>query len=363
MVRLGDVLDYEQPTKYIVQSTNYNDTYKIPVLTAGQSFILGYTNENDNIFTDNLPVIIFDDFTTAIKFVNFPFKVKSSAMKILKARSNANIKYLYYYMSQIKTDTELHKRYWISMYSNIPIPLPPLPVQQKIADVLDQASALIEKRKAQIEKLDLLVKAQFVEMFGDPVTNPMGWEMKPIKDFATVRIGPFGNLLHADDYIKNGIPIVNPSHIIDGKIVVDHNLSLTIEIYEALIDYSLQTGDVVLGRRGEIGRCAVVDNKIYLCGTGSMFIRIQQDYLPLVLQRVISSDGMRKVLENEAVGVTMMNLNAGTIANLNVIIPPLPLQTRFADFVQQVDETKNSMQKGLEELELGYKALMQGYFG
>ena len=184
MVRLGDVLEYEQPTKYIVESTDYDDTFDTPVLTAGQSFILGYTNETDNIYT-NLPVIIFDDFTTATKYVDFPFKVKSSAMKILWATEKADIKFLFYYMSTISVDTGLHKRYWISKYADIQIPIPSLPVQRQIVDVLDRASALIGKRKAQIDKLDLLIKSQFMEMFGDPVMNPKGWEVRNLKDITT----------------------------------------------------------------------------------------------------------------------------------------------------------------------------------
>ena len=93
-VALGDVLEYEQPTKYIVQNSDYSDEYEIPVLTAGKSFLLGYTDEKSNVF-DNVPVIIFDDFTTSFKYVDFPFKVKSSAMKILKAKESvADIKFL-----------------------------------------------------------------------------------------------------------------------------------------------------------------------------------------------------------------------------------------------------------------------------
>ena len=93
-VKLGDVLDYEQPTKYIVKSTKYDDKFKTPVLTAGKSFLKGYTNETEGIRED-LPVIIFDDFTTASQFVTFPFKVKSSAMKILTTkRKDVNLKYM-----------------------------------------------------------------------------------------------------------------------------------------------------------------------------------------------------------------------------------------------------------------------------
>ena len=190
MVRLGDVLQYEQPTKYIVGCTDYSDNYKTPVLTAGQSFILGYSNETDNIYEKNLPCIIFDDFTTSIKFVDFPFKVKSSAMKILNNDKNmTDIRFLFYYMSTLKIDTELHKRYWISNYSNLNISLPNLAVQKKIADVLDKMVKLINLRKEQLKKLDLFVKTLFVGMFGDPVTNPMGWEIVPLGELGELNRG------------------------------------------------------------------------------------------------------------------------------------------------------------------------------
>ncbi|MEG1835514.1 MAG: restriction endonuclease subunit S [Oscillospiraceae bacterium] len=160
-VKLGDILDYEQPTKYIVSNENYSKEYSIPVLTAGQTFVLGYTNEEENIYK-NLPVIIFDDFTTSMKLVDFPFKVKSSAMKILKPTDSVDIKYIYSLMCKIKIDTQLHKRYWISQYSRIEVALPPLDEQKKIANKLDKITDIITKRKAQLEKLDLLVKSREV---------------------------------------------------------------------------------------------------------------------------------------------------------------------------------------------------------
>jgi type I restriction enzyme S subunit len=115
-IKLDDVLKYEQPTKYIVDSDIYKDEFDIPVLTAGKSFILGYTNETHGVFND-FPVIIFDDFTTAIKYVDFPFKVKSSAMKILKAKKEiADIKYLFYKMQTIRINSSEHKRYSLLLH-------------------------------------------------------------------------------------------------------------------------------------------------------------------------------------------------------------------------------------------------------
>ena len=155
MVELGEVLDYEQPTKYIVNSVDYDDKYKTPVLTAGKTFVLGYTNEKNGIFQEKLPVIIFDDFTTATKFVDFPFKVKSSAMKILHANNTkANIKFIFRAMQRIVFPINEHKRYWISEYSKIKIPLPPIEVQNEIVEQIEIKQSAIDHAKAIIQNLE-----------------------------------------------------------------------------------------------------------------------------------------------------------------------------------------------------------------
>ncbi|WP_418632503.1 restriction endonuclease subunit S [Ruthenibacterium lactatiformans] len=142
---LENLLKYEQPTAYIVSSTDYSDAYRTPVLTAGKSFILGYTNESEGVF-DKLPVIIFDDFTTATQYVNFKFKVKSSAMKILHINSElVTPKYIFYRMQTIQFDHSTHKRYWIQQYSKIKISVPPMHEQERIV-------ARIEKLFSELDK-------------------------------------------------------------------------------------------------------------------------------------------------------------------------------------------------------------------
>ena len=129
--QLDNIVSYEQPTPYIVKSTDYDDSYSTPVLTAGKSFIIGYTNETNGVF-EKLPCIIFDDFTTDSKLVDFPFKVKSSAMKILQVKENINIEYIAMFMSITRLIGDTHKRYWISEYSKIEIPIPPKNEQDRI---------------------------------------------------------------------------------------------------------------------------------------------------------------------------------------------------------------------------------------
>ena len=147
-VALGDLLDYEQPGKYIVESVEYDNSYDTPVLTAGQTFILGYTNETNGVYraSGDAPVIIFDDFTTANKWVDFDFKVKSSAMKILtlKESDEVSLRYIYFSMQVIKYVPVEHTRQWIEKYSKFEIPLPPRPVQDEIVKALDAMDAVVK---------------------------------------------------------------------------------------------------------------------------------------------------------------------------------------------------------------------------
>lgn len=143
-VELGEILAYEQPTKYIVKSKEYNDNYPIPVLTAGQSFILGFTNESSGIYnaSPEFPVIIFDDFTTSVQWVDFNFKVKSSAMKLLTVKNTltdrVEIRYVWHFLGTVKYRPDQHGRQWIGTYSKFLIPLPPLKIQQEIVKILDK---------------------------------------------------------------------------------------------------------------------------------------------------------------------------------------------------------------------------------
>ena len=193
MVKLEEVLDYEQPTKYIVDSVNYKEEYKTPVLTAGKSFVLGYTNEKSGIFENNLPVIIFDDFTTANKFVDFSFKVKSSAMKILIAKKEkVNIKFAYFMMQKIDFSSSTHKRYWISQYSKIEIPLPPPDIQKEIVAELDSYQKIIDGAR------------QVVKNYKPRIKIDSGWEV--------VKLGEVSKL------ITGGTPLTTNKKYYGGEI-------------------------------------------------------------------------------------------------------------------------------------------------
>lgn len=222
------------------------------------------------------------------------------------------------------------------------IPLPEITIQKKIICNLDSVSKMLDKEKKKEKYLDDLVKSRFVEMFGDPCDSQRStMPCYSIKKFCEVRIGPFGSALHKSDYVLGSHALVNPSHIVKGKIKTDKKLTVNEEKYASMKAYHLKKGDVVLGRRGEIGRCAVVNQEGLLCGTGSMILRPNVHLcLSEYLQRVVSFPTFAKALERDAVGVTMKNLNAKIVENAVIALPSMSLQREFISFVAQVDKLK-----------------------
>ena len=243
------------------------------------------------------------------------------------------------------------------------IPYPPLKKQIEIAINLDKVLMVIKERKRELKLLDELIKARFVEMFGDPVSNPYGYDKVALSDLADIKIGPFGSLLHKEDYIDGGHPLLNPSHIVDGKVSPDDKLTISDEKYEELSAYQLKTGDVVMGRRGEMGRCAVVPEDGFLCGTGSMLIRTKGEVTADYIQKIISFPSFKKTIEDMAVGQTMPNLNVPIVSGFQIIKPPMEVQDRYYAFAEQVNKSKVAVQKALDETQILFDSLMQKYFG
>ena len=195
---LSNILDYERPDNFIVETETYGEE-GIPVLTANKSFILGYTRESTGIYV-NLPVIIFDDFTTDKKYVDFPFKVKSSAIKILHTKHTDILRFIYELMNQITFEAKEHKRYYISTYQRIQVPLPKEEEQQKIADCLSSLDDLIEATAQKVETLKEHKKGLMQRLFPAKGKNVpdlrfpefqgmKGWEKKQVKDFGEVITG------------------------------------------------------------------------------------------------------------------------------------------------------------------------------
>ena len=368
MVTLGDVLDYEQPTNYIVDKADYSDEFEIPVLTAGKTFLLGYTDETHNVF-ENVPVIIFDDFTTAFKYVDFPFKVKSSAMKILKAKEEiADIRFLYYRMMKTGIDTQLHKRYWISKYSKVKIPLPTLEQQKKIAAILDAADTYRQKTKALISKYDALTQSLFLDMFGDPVRNPKGWEVNFLKQITT-KIGsgatPRGG---KQAYKKEGISLIRSMNVYDNRFKYKNLAFIDEDQAAKLKNVIVEKGDVLFNITGaSICRSSVVPDDV-------LPARVNQHVSILrPIKSIITSKFLSRFLISENVKTKLLGVGSGggavmeaitkeQLQSIEVIKPPLELQNEFSKRVKSIEVQKTQAQASLLQAEDLFNSLLQRAF-
>lgn len=250
---------------------------------------------------------------------------------------------------------------WLKKHN---IPIPPLSEQERIVEELDCLSGVIEKKKQQLKELDALAQSIFYEMFGNPVENDRGWEVKKIKDIAIVKIGPFGSLLHTSDYVCGGIPLVNPIHMCEEKVCADINFTVSEDKIGELQNYILHAGDIVFARRGDIGRCALirdVDNG-YLCGTGSLFVRMVEDVNTVFFIKMMRCGMIIKSLNSLAKGATMLNINCKIIEDFSVILPPIFLQQQFAEKIEKIEKQKELVRKSIEEVEMLFNSRMDYYF-
>lgn len=362
-MKIKDFIDYEQPNEYIVESDRYNSKYSTPVLTAGQSFILGYTNESKGIYKKG-PCIIFDDFTTSVHYVDFSFKVKSSAMKILTTKSNADLKYCYYLLLSLSKMPPNHKRQWISTTSEKNHFLPSIDKQISIVKQLDLISDTIADYTNQIENLDNLVKARFVEMFGDPLINTKKWKECTIGELATdVRYGTSKPSVDGGKY-----PYLRMNNLTNNG-----ELDLTDLKYIDVSDDEkekcvVRKGDILFNRTNSIdlvGKTTLfnLDEEMIIAGY-IIRVRLNSQILPEILAQYMNSSALKKLLRKMAKGaVNQANINAQELQSIKVYVPDLELQNRFSNFVQQVDKSKLAVQKSLEKTQQLFDSLMQEYFG
>lgn len=250
----------------------------------------------------------------------------------------------------------------LNFMKELSMPIPSTDIQSSVVAELDKINEAIAAKQEQLKQLDELVKSQFIELFGDPVTNEKGWPMVQLSEVAEIKIGPFGSLLHKEDYIEGGHALINPSHIVEGKIAPNNNLTISEDKFESLSAYKLEIDDIVLGRRGEMGRCAVVDKEGLLCGTGSMIIRPNGIIRPFFLQKILSSTSLKTVIERKSVGTTMMNINVPIVSSLSIPLLPKEEQDKYISLLHQADKLKFVIRQQISELQTLLASRMDYWF-
>ncbi len=354
--KLGEVADYEQPTAYLVKDTKYKDDYPTPVLTAGKTFILGYTNETEGIYeASKHPTIIFDDFTTALRWVDFDFKAKSSAMKMItsKDESVCLLKYIYYWLCTVPSGLNEgdHKRQWISNYANKDFPLPPLSVQSRIVEILDKFTSLEAELEAELDcrKRQYIYYRELLLDFSQH--NNIQWKkLGEVCTHLRTGLNPRKNFkLNTDDasnyYVTvrelGGTEIVyteKTDRVNDEGLKLINNRS------------KLKKDDILFSATGTIGKTALIteEPKDWNIKEGVYAMTIDKALvLPKFFLRYIQSKHAIDWILQRAMGSTVVSIPMKELNYLPIPIPPLSEQERIVEILDKFDTLTNSISEGL----------------
>ena len=348
-----------------LQTNEYNQSGLHPIIDQGQNDIAGYTDEIDGLFTD-VPVIIFGDHTRVIKYVDKPFFLGADGVKVLKAKiPSPNYKYLYYCLQNAKIPNTGYNRHfkWIK---EVQIPLPSPDYQFHIAAVLDKVSELIAMRKKQLAKLDELVKSRFIELFGDPVSNPMNWNKLQLQDVVTDDCTISYGIVQTGDEQETGIPVFRPIDIVNRTPKLEELKKTTKEISDKYKRTILKGREILITVRANIADTCIVGEEFAGCnvGRGIVPIRTKENIIILeFLKHQIDSKGLNDAIKGLAKGIALVQLNMEDLREIELIIPPLESQKNFISFANQIDKLIFKIREALEKLETLKKALMQKYFG
>lgn len=344
--RVGDIADYEQPSKYLVKSTDYNDDFEIPVLTAGQTFILGYTNEKEGIYnaSSEKPVIIFDDFTGAFKWVDFPFKAKSSAMKMITSKSDVLIRYLFHLMGFLNYSSDEHKRLWISVYSELQVPVPPLEVQREIVHILDSFTLLTAELTA-----ELTARKKQYEFYRDELLSAK-------KNIPIVKLGDIaiefyrGSGIKRDEITDTGIPCIRY-----GEIYTTYNTWFNKCVSHTKIDFVqspkyFENGDILFAITGESVE-DIAKSVAYIghekCLAGGDIVVMKHNQNPRYLAHVLATTEARMQKSKGKVKSKVVHSNVPSIKEIQIPLPPLEVQERYANVLDNFESICTDLNIGL----------------
>ena len=340
---------------------DFLETGEIPVVDQGKDLIAGYTNDLNRVCKSEPPVIIFGDHTRAIKYVDFRFAMGADGTKVLEPKVESDTKYLYYALRSLRIRDAGYSRHF-KFLKETEIPIPPLEEQKRIAEILDAADALRVKRRESLAKLDDLLQSTFLDMFGDPVTNPKGWEIKSFGD--VLSLITYG-LTVRPTYQPSGVPLVSASQIKTGYVDFNSAHRISNDDFDNLRPKcKAQYGDLLFSKTGAIGHSAILEERSH--------VALAQNVARIVFQEnsinnfwalyYMRTDYIQRLSIRRAKGNAQKDLQLGEIRAFPIPLPPIELQQRFAEIVSSVKKQKAKMKKQLEQLDDLFASLQQRAF-
>lgn len=341
-----------------IPTNDYLKKGNIPVIDQGQKYISGYTIKNEAENCDE-PVIIFGDHTRALKYIDFNYAIGADGVKVLKnIEPNSNSKFLYYLLKNSHIPNTGYNRHF-KYVKRLEFSIPPLEQQKKIVKVLDLTSNLIEKQKELLEKYDLFLKSKFIEMFGDPILNPMGWEIVKLGSLMTIRRGASPRPI--DKFIGNDVSWIKIGDGSKGNDLYIENTKIKIIKEGISKSVLLKSGSLIFANCGvSLGFCRILKIDGCIHDGWLSFENIDEKLNKIFILKLINHSTQR--LRESASGGTQPNLNTTIMKNFNIYLPPLKLQNKFASIVEKIETIKEKENQKLQQLENLHNSMMNKAF-
>jgi len=347
-----------------VLNSDYKIEGKYPIIDQGEKFINGYTDDYRKVNRKS-DVIVFGDHTKKFKYVNFDFCLGADGVKVLQPINGDNAKFLYYYLITLKLPDVGYSRHY-KFLKDIEIPLPPLSVQHRIAEILDLADLHRQKTKELLLKYDLLAQSLFIDMFGDPVANHKNWEVKRLGEM--ISEGPTNGLYKPSKDYGSGIPIIRIDSFFNS--VIDLSKLKRVNITEQeLLRFNIEEGDFVINRvnsKSHLGKCGLVPKLQEKIVYESNMMRIKFNNLVLnnyYLLYILSTTYFKnQILSSAKDAVNQSSINQNDVKEFQIPVPPLSLQNQFAERIQEIEKQKELASRAAQKAEELFGSLLQKAF-
>ena len=352
-------------TKYgtKLKTSDYKECGKYPIIDQGQETIAGYTDAEDGVFKE-VPVIIFGDHTRVIKYVDKPFFLGADGVKVLRSKYlDANYRYLFYALLNLKIPNTGYNRHF-KWLKEAKIQYPTLKQQEKVVGILDKIEEVIAARNKQLNALDELIQARFVELFGNE-SNPKAWEIVNVESVADVQVGV---VIKPSQYYTDaidGIKAFRSLNVGEGFIKDENWVYFTKEGHKKNAKSVLKENDLLIVRSGAPGTACVVTKEYEGCNAIDIIIAHPncEKVNPYYLCAYTNMPHGKKQINEGTGGAAQQHFNVTKYNKLQLMLPPMKLQDEFVTFVNQVDKSKVEIQQALEKTQLLFDSLMQQYFG
>ena len=346
-----------------VQTSEYNAGTKYPIVSQEDKLVSGYCDDAAFLCHFDKPVVIFGDHTRVLKYVDFDFVVGADGVKILIPKDFLMAKFLFYYLLWYNIPSLGYSRHY-KLLKELSIPIPSINEQQSIVAELDKINELISLKKSQLSDLDALAQSIFYDMFGDPVENEKGWEMKKLKDIVEESCTISYGIVQPGDGVDNGIPVVRPVDMTQTYISKKGLKQTTKEISDSYKRTILKGNEILMCVRGTTGLVSLATKELQGCNVtrGITPIECNKHNDRLFIYHHLRTDGIQHYISNFTKGIALKQINMQDVREIPLITPPLPLQQSFAAKIEAIERQKQQVKQSLKDLETLLASRMQYWF-